>query len=72
MKNIENGVNSKSFINALAKAKRNADKQKYSFNETIEDVMYEYCLTKEEIEILTEKLVEYCKINGLYKRELEC
>lgn len=62
----ENGINSISFRNALAKAKRNAQKEKYSFVETIEDVAIEYCLIPSEIEALTEKLTEFCKKNYLY------
>lgn len=65
----DNGVNSISFKNALAKAKRNAAKEKYSFVETIEDVATEYYLTTDEIEALTEKLIAYCKKNYLYRNE---
>lgn len=65
----ENGVNSISFKNALAKAKRNAMKEKYSFVETIEDVAVEYYLTTDEIEALREKLIAYCLKNYLYTRE---
>ena len=66
----ENGVNSISFRNALAKAKRNAQKEKYSFNETIEDAAVEYCLNAEEVEALREKLISFCKKNYLYVNAL--
>jgi hypothetical protein len=59
-------TNSISFRNALAKAKRNAKKEKYSFVETIEDVAVEYCLVPAEVEVLTMKLREFCKKNYLF------
>lgn len=65
-KYTENGVNSPSFINALAYAKRKANKETYDFNELIEDAMYQYYLIKEETEALRDKLVAYCKKNYLY------
>lgn len=71
-KYTENGVNSISFRNALAKAKRNAGIEKYGFIETILDVVYGYNLTAEETEILKDKLVDYCKDNYLYKGKVEC
>lgn len=67
MKYTGNGVNSPSFRNALAKAKRNADIEKYSFNETIEDVVIGYYLNEEEAAALREKLIAYCKKNNLYR-----
>lgn len=71
MKRIEeSGIYSVSFRNALAKAKRDADKEKYSFYENIENVMYEYYLNEEEVKALTEKLKEYCCKNYLYRRDL--
>lgn len=67
--NIDNGINSISFKNALAKAKRNARSERYSFNELIEDVATEYCLNIEEIEELRNKLIDYCEKNYLYRAE---
>lgn len=64
----ENGVNSKSFINALAKAKRDANKEKYSFEENVENVKYTYYLTDEETKELRSKLLTYCRENYLYVR----
>lgn len=71
MKYTENGVNSITFINALAWAKRKANKEAYSFNELVEETMYEYCLTADETAALKEKLMAYCKKNWLYTRELQ-
>ena len=61
MKYEENGVNSISFRNALAHAKRNAKVEKYEFIETVLDAKYAYGLTDEETEALKEKLIQFCK-----------
>ena len=66
---VDNGVNSISFKNALAKAKRSAKAERYSFNELIEDVATEYCLNIEEIEELRNKLIDFCEKNFLYRNE---
>jgi hypothetical protein len=66
MKTTESGIHSISFRNALATAKRNASKEKYSFEETVLDVKYGYHLTEAESEALREKLIAYCKKNYLY------
>ena len=60
-----NGVNSPSFINALAKAKR--DSGKYSFYENIENVVIGYWLNEEEEKALVEKLFKYYDKNGIYR-----
>ena len=62
----ESGIHSMTFRHALAYAKRKAQKETYSFNELIEDAMYQYYLTDEETEALREKIIAYCKKNYLY------
>lgn len=57
----------RSLINAIAYAKRKADKEMYSFYEMLEDTKFEYCLRADEFEILTEKLTKYCIKHYLYK-----
>lgn len=72
MKRIEeSGIYSVSFRNALSHAKRNADKELYSFEETVLDAKYGYYLTVEETEALREKLIAYCKKNHLYLRYMQ-
>lgn len=70
-----NGVNSKSFINALAKAKREMTKVEYDAEQTrdvAEIVSKEYFLTKEETESLIEKLEKYVdKMNDIYSLPFE-
>ena len=63
----ETGVNSKSFKNALAYAKRKAFKETYNFNELIEDASVEYHLNESEEAALRDKLLDYCRKNALYK-----
>lgn len=55
-----------SFRNALAKAKRNADIEKYSYMETLLDVVYEYYLSAEEAKELQKRFNDYCRKNYLY------
>ena len=64
-----NGVNSPSFKNALARAKRNADKEKYGIIDTVLDAAYEYYLTEEETADLRDKLADYCEKNLLYSSQ---
>lgn len=56
----------KSLVNAIAYAKRNADKEAYSFGELLLDAQYAYHLREDEMVILEEKLTEYCEKNYLY------
>ena len=56
----------KSLINAIARAKRNAFEEKYSFLETLLDVIYEYDLRDDEIEPLYNSIIKYCDKNNLY------
>lgn len=66
MKVTETGINSPSFCNALAYAKRKAAKEVYSFSELVEDAEIEYSLSTEETEALKEKLIAFCRKNDLY------
>ena len=61
------GPKSKSFQNALAYAKKNVDKESYSFDETVEDAMYAYHLTEEEASVLGDRLKMYAMENYKYK-----
>lgn len=72
MKKIEeSGVNSVTFRNALAYAKRKAVKECYSFIELIEDAKVEYILTTEETDALREKLIAFCRKNHLYVKTIQ-
>ena len=59
----------KSLLNAIAKAKRNAIDEKYSFVETLLDVIYEYNLRDDEVEILYNSFVKYCDKWALFNNE---
>lgn len=52
----------RTLINAISCAKRNVHKG-YSFNELIEDIEIRYFLRKDEVKILRNKLIKYCKKN---------
>ena len=56
----------KSLVNAIAYAKRNCKVEKYSFMETLLDAGYGYNLRKDEMEVLIEKVTDYCKKNLYY------
>lgn len=70
MKTSETGINSVSFRNALSYAKRNALKEVYSFNELIEDAKFSYILSDEETDMLKEKMINFCRDNHLYTRDI--
>lgn len=70
MKYTANGTNSKTFINALGKAKRElkkVDYDEYQVNDIIEIVSHEYYLNSEEKEALKEKVEKFVKkMNDIY------
>lgn len=60
-----------SLRNAIARAKRNLEKEKYSISETIYDAAYQYYLRDDEVYTLQSAVADYLKKNKyLYTSEL--